>query len=340
GNPARIALQWFQIGDRVEVGGNVLDCVLAYQLMASAPRLLETEGRPVPENVDPASGAQVTRLNRTPALNRQRLAVCRRMKERFAHASRQYLNWPMGVKPPTGESVPFPNQSHLQGVYLEHSLVDENLFRHILGPAVIQLGQQIMNDMEERLSKDPDAAVARPEEVKRVFYVGGTCIDAFVRERFGQAFPNARGDTDAEAQSPERIAERLNAVVEGAVWYDEQLFTPSPLTLTFRSADREETLLQTGELLLPASLAHPRFITLTLEGHQELDARLFASGGGLPEPVCVARGFYRNPVDSFQEVTLRLQVSREQGATAALLAYDREWELWRFILAEQADQKQ
>jgi hypothetical protein len=329
-NAAHIALKWFGMSDRVEVGGNVLDCVLAYQLMADAGSLLETDARPVPRNLDLAATSDAFAPVSSPALNRQRLAICRQMKERFARFSRQYLNRPKGTPLAEGESLPFPTRAELEGVYLEHALVDENLFGPILRPVVGELSDRMMQDAEARKEQE----VVRPAEVKRAFYVGGTNIDAFVRQRFGRAFPNAQGDSDADAQSMERIAERLNAVVEGAVWYDEQLFAPAPLTLTVQTGDRTETLLTEGAALLPAGIAHPRFVTCVLEPQEELDARLIATGGGLREPICVARGFYRNPSDGAQEVTLRLTVSREYGAIAVLLAEGRQWEMWRFVLTE------
>src|SRR5258707_14968 len=70
----------------------------------------------------------------------------------------------------------------------------------------------------------------RRNEIKRVFYIGGTNIDPFVRLRFGRAFPYAGQSADADLA----ISERLNAVVEGAVWLDEALYIPSPLTLALR----------------------------------------------------------------------------------------------------------
>ena len=67
---------------------------------------------------------------------------------------------------------------------------------------------------------------------------------------------------------------------------------------------------------------------------EELDAALVAAGGGLAEPVIVARGFYRNATGAPQEVVLAAAVSRERGAVAELQAGNERLPQWRVALAE------
>jgi hypothetical protein len=331
-NPAHAALKWFGLSDRVEVGGNVLDCGLAYQLLAAADSLLETDARPVPRHLEFMPPQEEGTAALQAARSREPLLICRRMKERFARFSKQYLNRPRNQPPAAGEVLPFANRPEYEGIYLEHELVDRHLFVPVLNPVV--------EDLSERMGRAQSATEGvRPSQVRRVFYVGGTNIDGFVRQRFGRAFPGAVAETDADAQSDERIAERLHAVVEGAIWFDEQLYAPSPLTLTVRlgSLERpsqEQTLVAAGAALLPAALAQTRFLTTILEVQEELDAALIAADGGLAESTCVARGFYRNEEDTAQEVTLRVAVSRERGATALLTVGTRLLDQWRFMLVE------
>jgi hypothetical protein len=174
----------------------------------------------------------------------------------------------------------------------------------------------------------------RPSEVKRVFYVGGTNIDPFVREHFARAFPLAARESYTDAQSDERIAERLHAVVDGALWSDERLFPPAPVALTLRLAGGERPLLVEGAALPPAAVAAPRFFTETLDPGTELDAELIASGGGLPEPLVVARAFHQNETDMPIEVTLSVTVSREKGAVAEIVADGARLPQWRVALTE------
>jgi hypothetical protein len=322
-NPAHAALKWFGLSDRVEVGGNVLDCGLAYQLLAAADTLLETDGRPVPRHL---KFTQAENPTQDALRSRDSLLICRRMKERFAQFSRQYLNRPRGQQA-EGETLPFANRPEYEGIYLEQALVDEHLFKPVLNPVV--------GELSERMGRaQTDTEGVRPSQVRRVFYVGGTNIDGFVRQRFGRAFPAAAPENDPEAQTPPRIAERLHAVVEGAVWFDEQLYAPSPLTLTVRVGGQEQQLVSERAALLPSGLAQPRFLTTVLESQEELDAALIASGGGLTAPTCVARAFYRNENDLSQEVTLRVSVSRERGALATLTVGTRLLDQWRFMLVE------
>lgn len=324
------ALEKYGFEDRREVGGNVLDRALALELGTRAPKLLESDGRSVPNNLwrNPKAAEPPAPPGSLGARARVReiLRLCQQMKERFARVSTQYLNRAPGEPRDPGETLPFPNREDLQGVYLVHALYDEVVLAPILDPVVGELAGRVSEAQAEE--------GVRPSEVRRVFFVGGTNVDPFVRRHFGRAFPLAAGENDPEAQSERRIAERLNAVVEGAAWFGEQLFALSPLTLSVRLRDREEVLVQEGAALPPAAVAGSRFLTGVVPPGQELDACLTASGGGLEAPLEVARGFYRNDSPDPQEVSLSLATSRDRGASAALHVGTRRIEQWRFLLVE------
>lgn len=325
-NPATPALVRFGAEDRLEVGGNTLDVALWNALLSEAAPLLESElQNPLPQ----------TLMLAPPDISSEELAVrkrvflahCRHMKERFAVASRQYLNRPGGQPVEPGETLPFPNRPEYAGIYLEHALYDERLLAPILNPVVGALRERLTSD-----AGPPDGA--HIAQVKRLFYVGGTNIDPFVRDRFARAFPAAPPERDPDAQSPARIAERLHAVVEGAVWVDERLYAPSPLELVVAMGDEERLLLREGAPVLPETLARPVFYSRALDPWEELEACLIVSGGGLREPIVAAQTFYRNPADEVSEVTLRVLVSQERGVTGTLLADGRELDQWRFALVE------
>ncbi len=177
----------------------------------------------------------------------------------------------------------------------------------------------------------------RSTEVRRVFYVGGTNIDPFVRQHFSRSFPLAPQENDPNSQSDARIAERLNAVVEGAVWYDEQLYAPSPVTLLLRIGTVEEVIIPEGAALVPVGVASPKFFTEIVDPGEELNAYLVAEGSDLPEPVIVCRSFYRNDTPVPQEATLRLTTSREKGQVAELQVGPDRRDQWRFALVEGED---
>lgn len=364
-NPAMAILQRYGVEDR-QVGGNVLDWALTDGLIRQAGAFLESEGRPVPRTL----WKQPEQPGLVAAQMREFVVICRRMKERFARASTQYLNRPPGQPREEGEVLPFPNREDLEGVYLVHALYDEHLLEPILRPAAEDLAERInrasrataasdpgvpqlanrmevveFGSMEDSEPEGPHTSTLphlhtptpslRSTDVRRVFYVGGTNIDPFVRQHFARTFPLAPLENDAASQSEGRIAERLNAVVEGAVWLDEQLFAPSPLTLLLRVGTVEEVVLPEGAALLPASAATARFFTEVLEPGAELDACLVAEGGELPEPVVVARAFYRNDTTNVQEASLRLTTSRSEGQVAELQVGPVRREQWRFALVEE-----
>jgi len=322
-NPA-LAMPYFPGRDRREVGGDVLDHALAYQLLSRAQEVLEADGRAVPQSLRPPQLSQIDRKWLESFID-----TCRTMKERFARVSTQYLNRLPGEPRDPSEALPFPNRPDLAGVRLVHDLYDRRVAAPILEPAVQDLASRIAEDRTKGIG-------VRSTEVRYVFYVGGTCVDPFVRRRYGKAFPLARAESDDDAQSDARIRERLEAVVEGAVWYGERVFAPSPLTLTVRCQGEEATLVREGGPLSPRSVATGRLFTCVLEAGQTLDAQLIASGGALSEPIAVARAFHRNETGVPEEVTLDVRACRELGATAELIAGDRRDPQWRFALLEDA----
>ncbi|MCC6730226.1 MAG: hypothetical protein IT208_12890 [Chthonomonadales bacterium] len=319
GNPA-MRLPFLPDRDRREVGGNVLDYALAHCLLTRAADVLEADGRPAPSAVLRVTGKEID----LPWL-REFVAICRRMKERFARASTLYLNRAPGEG--ASEAAPFPNRPELQGVRLVHALYDEHIAGPILRPVVEEF-------LERVVGAQTDACAVLPSQVKRAFYVGGTNVDPFVRRHFGRAFALAQPESDADPQSDERIAERLEAVVEGAVWFDERIFASSPLALSLVTGAGETSLLEEGAALPPAGIAFPRFVTVPLAPGEEIAASLVASGGGLPGRVVVARAFYRNEADEPQEAVLAVTCSRDRGVCAALQVDGRKLEQWRFVLTE------
>jgi hypothetical protein len=146
-------------------------------------------------------------------------------------------------------------------------------------------------------------------------------------------FPLAPGDDDAGSQSDARIQERMEAVVDGAVWFDEQLYAPSPLSLSIRAKGEEVNLVLEGAPLLPAGIAAPRFFVERLDPGAELEATLVAAGSGLDEPVEVARALFRNDEAQSREVALSILVSREWGCVAELQWGSERLPQWRFALA-------
>jgi molecular chaperone DnaK (HSP70) len=331
-NPALeaiLALEKHGFEGRREVGGNVLDSTLLFGLATEADQLLESDGPPIPRNIWLRAGERPAPAGSVAAQSRVRdiRTIARRMKERFARASTQYLNRPPGASREDGEVLPFPHREDLQGIALVHALYDE----HVLAPTL----DSVVGELSARIQATQGAEGIRPGDVRRVFYVGGTNVDPFVRLRFGRAFPLAPSEIEAASQSDERIAERLHAVVDGAVWFGEQLYAPAPLRLTLRLVERLETVVTAGAPLLPAALASPRFYPCLLQPGEELDAGLQASGDEAASWE-VARGFYRNESGVAEEVVLSLTVSREQGCVAELQTRAGRLPQWRVLLAEGA----
>lgn len=314
-SPAVGALEACDEVDRLEFGGNTLDAMLATRLTTDAGSLLESDGAPVPRTLASSGGPDPRPL----------VPVCKRLKEGFAWASKLYLNRPRGQASRAGEVLPFPTRADYEGVYLEQSLFDEALLAPVLTPALDALTREI----------EQGAAAAgglRSGQVRRIFCVGGTNTDPLVRRRFGRAFPDAKQDGDGGAQDADRIAERLNAVVEGAVWCDEHVFTPSPLSLELRIREERVPLIAEGGVLPPAGAASTRFTVCAVSGWERLDAELIASGTGLSAPTPVARAFYVNSSPEAIEVVLRTSLSREKGAVSAIMAEGSELPQWRFQL--------
>lgn len=325
-NPALRAVERFGTSDRHEFGGDVLDYALTDRLLTDATALLETEGRPVPQRLE----VSTTPLDPAEQQRRESELVlsCRTMKEAFAHVSTQHLTRSATQAVREHEHFIFANRPEYEGIYLEQSLVGDQLIAPIL--------QAPLESLREEMEADGfEAQGIRASKVKHIFYVGGTNIEFYLRQQFQEAFPNSpRLQAEGQEGVEERIAERLNAVVEGAVWCDEALFGASPLTLTLALNQTEKWRLPQGDPLPPESAARVDRFLVQLEPFQELDATLSAAGSGLPEALSVARGFYRNTSESMQEGALQIRVSREKGVTATLVINGRSYEQWRVALVE------
>ncbi len=325
-NPALPAVERFGASDRREFGGDVLDYALTHRLLTDAAGLLETEGRAVPNHLE----VSATPLSEEEKQRREIELVlsCRTMKEAFAHVSTHHLTRTANQQAREHEHFIFANRPDYEGIYLEQSLFGD----HLLAPILLAPVQEL----RERMEQDSfEAQGIRPSRVKHVFYVGGTNIESYLRQQFQEAFPNSpRLQAEGPEGVEERIAERLNAVVEGAVWCDEALFAASPLTWTLEVDQVEKRCLQQGDPLPPESTPGLHLFPIRLEPFQELEATLSATGSGLSETLAVARGFYRNTTETLQEGTLQVRISREKGITATLLINSRSYEQWRVALVE------
>lgn len=325
-NPALSAVERFGASDRREFGGDVLDYALTHRLLTDAAALLETEGRAVPPRLEVSATPLPPEEQR---LRESELVLsCRTMKEAFAHVSTHHLTRSANQAAREHEHFIFANRPDYEGIYLEQSLVGD----HLIAPILTTPLESLREDMEQDGFEERGI---RPSKVKHIFYVGGTNIEFYLRQQFQEAFPNSpRLQAEGQEGVEERIAERLNAVVEGAVWCDEALFSSSPLTLTLTLDETERWRLPQGDPLPPESAARVDRFLVRLEPFQELDATLSAMGGGLPQPIPVARGFYRNTSDTMQEGALLVRVSREKGVTAALMMNNRSYDQWRVALVE------
>ena len=317
---AHKAIDYFQADDRAEFGGNVLDYALAYQLLHDAPALLETDGRPIPPHLRPAiSDAQG---NITAQARSEFLTDCRTMKERFAHYQTQYLNRSAAAREPD-EVYPFATRAEYEGIYMDHALLEESLLNPILSPCVENLQETMFHAAQKNKG-------ILPAQVRKVFYVGGTNIDYYVRSHFASAFLGAGREADREPQ----IQERLNMVVEGAVWSDEKMFVTCPLTLRLYFQDQEREIAKEGDPLSAHQRVMDKMINTEIARNATADIRLEASGGGLPAPVVVAAGFYRNEgnEEDFKPIQLHYRVSYDKGVVAALTVGGRNIDQLDFAL--------
>jgi hypothetical protein len=247
------------------------------------------------------------------------------MKERFVSSSSQYLNRERGKPGPPGEVLPFPNRPEYEGIFLAHDLFNSAILEPVLNPVAEELSERIST----LLNSGP--AIRR---IRRVFYVGGTNIDGFVRRRFRGIFPGAPAEQESSAPLADQIQERLSAVVDGAIWRDEGLYAASPVTLTLVMHGTELAVVQAGAPLLPAGLATVLSSTALLEPGEELDAQLLAETGPTAGRICIARGFHRNATDAPREVTLQVAISREKGAVGTLIVGNYREDQWQVALVD------
>ena len=325
-NPALPAVQRFGDNDRLEFGGDVLDYALTYRLLTDSAAILETEGRPIPPRLEEQVAPVVTEERR---IREQELVFhCRTMKEAFAYVSTHHLTRSADQPVREHEHFIFANRPEYEGIYLEQSLFGDNVIAPILRAPL----QALRESMEQDSFRQQGI---RPSQVKHVFYVGGTNIEFYLRQQIQEAFPNSpRLQAEGREGVEERIAERLNAVVEGAVWCDEVLFASSPLTLALNLGEERRPLMQFGDPLPPETASILRPFPVRLEPFEALEATLTATGAAIAEPIPVVRGFYRNTSDTVQEGTLQVRISREKGVTAALIINNRTYDQWRFALVE------
>ncbi len=325
-NIALPAVERFGASDRHEFGGDVLDYALTDRLLTDATELLETERRAVPSRLE----VSATPLSPEEQHLRESELVlsCRTMKEAFAYVSTHHLTRSANQPVRDHEHFIFANRPEYEGIYLEQSLFGD----HLIAPILREPVQDLSGQMEQAGFGEHGI---RPSRVKHVFYVGGTNIEFYVRQQLQKAFPNSpRLYAEGQEGADDRIAERLNAVVEGAVWCDEALFAVAPLTFTLELDQVTKWCLQKGEPLPPENIASLVPFPIRLEPFQELEATLSAAGDALPQAIPVAHGFYRNTSDATQDGTLQVRVSREKGVTANLVINNREYMQWRVALVE------
>ena len=272
-NPALPAIQRFGATDRHEFGGDVLDYALTYRLLTDAVDLLETEGRAVPRRID-VSDAPLSPEEKGLVENGL-VSSCCTMKEAFAYVSNHHLTRAANQPMRDHEHFIFANRPEYEGIYLEQSLFGAYLIAPILLAPV--------EELRERMEQDSFAEQGiRPSRVKHVFYVGGTNIEPYVRQEFQQAFPNSpRQQAEEQEGAEERIAQRLNAVVEGAVWCDEALFAAVSAGLPGDDRRRGEMANSPGRSLA----ARKRFQTAPADG----------SPGTASGPGCRFDGQWRQP---------------------------------------------
>jgi hypothetical protein len=250
------------------------------------------------------------------------------MKEAFAYVSTHHLARSANQPLREHEHFIFANRPEYEGIFLDQYLFGANVIAPILAAPL----QEMRAEMEQKGFEEEGI---RPTQVKHVFYVGGTNIEFYVRQQLREVFPNSpRLHAEESSGIEERIAERLNAVVEGAVWCDEALFASSPLDLTLNVEGIEKPVLRKGDPLPPESAAALILSPVHLEPLQELDAVLNATSAEISEAIAVAKGFYRNASEVPQDGALQVRVSREKGVTGALVINGRTYEQWHVALAE------
>ena len=324
--PARPAFNRFLTTQSAEIGGDVLDAALAHRLLTRPSDVLETAAMPIPTSVDVCPG--VTDPNERNRWEMSFVGACRLLKESFAWVSSQHLCAPRDGKIAPYERPAFPFRPEYEGIYLEQNLFGENVITPILQEPAFTLAEQL----HTLAAGTPDGI--EPTSIKQVFYVGGTCIEYFVRREIHRAFPNAsrlRAETPEEARAA--ASERLNAVADGAVWGEDSLFSCSPTDLFVQVNDTVAQIIGKDEPLLPLSAATARPFAVHLEPHEELRALLLAA---LPDGATVpaARAYYKNQTDEPADGTLQVVLCAELGVVGTLILRGQAISQWRFVLVE------
>jgi len=318
GNILHEALAEFDGSDHVEFGGNSLDCALAYGIMKKPEEIMETTNYPIPKWFKPPEPNVFPNQ-------------CRTMKEAAAWHQRLYLSHVpdnMMSNPEHSQKPIFPNDAKLEGIYLDWGHFDEVVYESIFSPLTAETRKQLSTGNGH----------IQPGQIRRVFYVGGTNIDSAVRRRFSTIFGKGiASDNDPNAQSDPRIEERLNAVVDGAVWFGEQIFHPCTVDLFSLINGDKKPLLHRGDPVKSKSIRPPDVFPkmIQIDAGEEIDAALLVGHPDLPEPVEAARAFYRNDSASEIETTLKITITREDGVEAVLNVDGGEIQMWNFLLFEE-----
>ncbi len=333
GNPSLPAIVRFGSTERLELGGDMLDYALTHKLLTAANNLLETEGRPVPAALEVTGVSDAVEKRRKEA---ELVVSCRTMKESFAYVSTHHLTPPAGKQPRAHEHCIFPNRPEYEGIYLEQSLFGDNLLAPILKAPMEKLREKIESD-----SFKQDGCGVRASQVRQVFYVGGTNIEFYFRQLLHSAFPNSPSlQPESSEGVEERIAERLNAVVEGAVWCDDAMFASCPMDLYIELEGAEQLLISKGDPLPPETNATMRPILIRLEPFQEMNVALRARHASLTNAtdgasLTLSKGFYRNNSETAEEGTLQVRISQEKGVYADLIINNRTLPQWQILLTDQ-----
>jgi hypothetical protein len=174
--------------------------------------------------------------------------------------------------------------------------------------------------------------------IKKAFFVGGTNIDPAVRKCYSDAEVIPDGvEFTLRRKVDDEDEERFNAVVNGASLSGEQLYWPSPVTLTTLLPDGKESVLITEGTMLHdvPDVSYP-LSRDTLDPDEYLSVSLYAESSALGGGIEVARAWFHNRKEQVVSFNFVVETSRQSGCIAYLVEGEnnRRHEMWHLRLME------
>ena len=282
-----------------EIGGNTIDQLLAYKLRDSASELIEFS-----RNVNFNNLWDFINAEEFKNINHQ-FATARTLKEKFYMENLIKL------------SKFFEEDRFRDNTTLSYDKYYENLLTPLM--------KDPLDSMSDRINTGHEYF----HTIEKVFFVGGSNIDKFVRNCYfdQNIIPS---DTEYIIDTENEIHERLNSVVNGASLSGERFYNLSQISLTLQLPNEHELkIIGQGDTLPEITKIHHPGVGNILEPEEKCTISLYAESTLFTGKHEIARAWHHNRSENSINYTFSITINKSEcKAVFTDNADNREYLMW------------